>query len=498
MNDDRLREFAAMLPDKSPDELRALLGHIFAAAGEAEEDLAVPSRRVPRRDETLTYRLRVDLTDTKPPLWRRLEVTSDLFLDELHEILQIAFGWTDSHLHQFGSGTSYYDHMTEYYLCPYMAEEGEQPGIPEEQVRLDEVLADKGDVLFYCYDFGDNWIHRIALEDISPAGPDAPVAVCTAGRRPGPPEDCGGVHGYELVVAASDPSHKDHAAACAEFERMYGFGPASDMTTPFDRAVINHALAAFVRREATDRIAASLPPALADLIRTAQGMLRRELLTLIDRADLDAPTTIDTETAAALVRPYATLLELIGDGVRLTKASFLPPSVVEQVFTRLDMGDGWIGKSNREDLTPPVHTLRASAVSLGLLRKYQGRLQPTAKARSLQDDPLALWQHIVERVPATLNKHHRRHGGLLYLVALAAGQTDDIDGFVGSVMPSLGWQIDGSPADPAVHDAVRPVVDILDQMGLLRWEGTWPTRRRRAASEASIFARAVLGALPKR
>jgi hypothetical protein len=56
------------------------------------------SRRRPRRPDVVTYRVRIDLRGTRPPLWRRLELTSNLFLDQVHEIIQVAFGWTDSHL----------------------------------------------------------------------------------------------------------------------------------------------------------------------------------------------------------------------------------------------------------------------------------------------------------------------------------------------------------------------------------------------------------------
>lgn len=70
----------------------------------------------------------------------------------------MAFGWTDSHLHQFGSGPGHYGPETEHYLCPFQVEDGEM-GIPEEDVRLDEVLADVGDKLFYDYDVGDDWQH---------------------------------------------------------------------------------------------------------------------------------------------------------------------------------------------------------------------------------------------------------------------------------------------------------------------------------------------------
>ena len=115
-------------------------------------------------------------------MWRRLERASDLILDQVHEVIQVAFGWSDSHLHQFGSGLGHYNRETEHYLCPSQVQDGET-GIPEEDVRLDEVLADVGDKLFYDYDFGDDWQHTIKLEAVLPQR--GPRAVCLAGRRGG-------------------------------------------------------------------------------------------------------------------------------------------------------------------------------------------------------------------------------------------------------------------------------------------------------------------------
>lgn len=203
-----------------------------------------PSRRRPRRPDVVRYRVRVDLDRTKPPLWRRLELASDLFLDEVHDIVQTAFGWTDSHLHGFGSGKRYYDRDTEHYLCPFEVDEGEA-GIPEEQVRLDEVLVEPGDRLFYAYDFGDDWLHTIKLEAVLPRNGSEPRAVCTAGRRPGPIEDCGGVHGYELIAAATDLANPDQADAVAELARIYGddIDPAMLAPIPFDKDQINKELA---------------------------------------------------------------------------------------------------------------------------------------------------------------------------------------------------------------------------------------------------------------
>jgi len=194
-----------------------------------------PVRRRPRRTELVNLVVRIELAGTTPPVWRRLELASDLFLDEVHEIVQAAFGWTDSHLHRFGCGPTYYSRETEYYLCPFSVDEGDE-GVPEEEVRLDEVLVAVGDTLFYAYDFGDDWQHVIRVEAVLAREESAPRAICTAGCGPGPAEDCGGVSGYALLVAATDPGHPDHAAAHAEYAELYGpdVDPHGWAPTPFD------------------------------------------------------------------------------------------------------------------------------------------------------------------------------------------------------------------------------------------------------------------------
>jgi hypothetical protein len=179
----------------------------------------------------VTYRIRADLKGTRPPLWRRLELSCDLSLDRVHDIMQAAFGWTDSNLHQFISGPA-----------PYAPDS--ESCVPQEKVRLDEVLCDVGDVLFYEYDYGDGWTHLLRLEAALPRGESAPRAACTGGRRPGPAENCGGVGGYELIVAATDPQHPDHAEALAGYRDMYGDDarPSDFPVTPFDLGEINDSL----------------------------------------------------------------------------------------------------------------------------------------------------------------------------------------------------------------------------------------------------------------
>ncbi|WP_458690950.1 plasmid pRiA4b ORF-3 family protein [Nocardia tengchongensis] len=504
---DEMNRFRDALAGMSPDELRATLGQILSFRDSAVEDRgepAVPSRRRPRRTDPRTYRIRVELAGTRPTMWRTIEVASDLFLDQIHDTLQIAFGWEDCHLHQFGSGTEYYDRRTEYYLCPFQAEEGEA-GIPEEQVRLDEVLADVGDRLFYLYDFGDDWMHVLQLEAVTPRDPAAPPARCADGQRPGAPEDCGGLPGYELLVAATDPGDPNHGGALAELREMYGedIDLANWTPTPFDLEQINAALTEIggpddlLRGSGPENGSdAALPETVRDvviLIRTMPAAPRRNMRAVFDRARLDSAVAVDAATARTAVKPYTCLLTQLGpDGVALTGAGYLPPAVVESIFTELSMSADWIGKGNREDLTPPVQLLRESARRLGLVRKHRGRLLPTPKARALHNDPVGMWWHLAEQVAAGVGRHGDEPA-LIYLVAVAAGIVDGVDRFVLDMLPAIGWSHPGnSPYDDAraYGRTTSQVVDVFERLDLLRRDRG--TRGKRFEPAAREFARSIL------
>ena len=242
-----LSQFQHTISGLGSSELRDVLQRLLAAGAPGDDPSArkpPPSRRRPRRADVVTYQVRIDLKGAKPPVWRRLELASDMFLDDLHDVIQMAFGWTDSHLHRFGSGSDFWSRDTEYYLCLFDFEEGET-GIPEEEVRLDEVLVEVGDKLLYNYDFGDDWQHTIKLEAVLPRPNPAPQAECIAGRRPGPPEDCGGVRSYEMIVATLDETHPDHVAQAAEFSHVFGdeIDPAQFELIDFDIDEVNAGLA---------------------------------------------------------------------------------------------------------------------------------------------------------------------------------------------------------------------------------------------------------------
>ena len=500
-----LEQFKASLTGLSSDELRGLLPQILGAAAMPGVDPfdrpPAPSRRRARREAVTTYQVRVDLTGTKPPLWRRLELSSDLFLNEVHEIIQIAFGWTDSHLHEFASGQDYYHHLTEHYLCPFQAEEGET-GVPEQDVRLDEVLAKPGDKLHYLYDFGDDWMHVIKLEAERPRDDDAPRALCIDGRRPGPSEDCGGVHSYEWITAAVDPSHPEHAAAVIEYAHMYGedADPGDYAPTPFDLDEINSGLADPDGRRLELLGLVGVPGPLVELAEAIGYQGERDLFQqLITDADLDAAIEIDAGTAAQMVSPYTWLLDRVGaDGIKLTGAGYLPPVHVEAAMAVLALGKEWFGKGNREIQTMPVLHLRESAQAMGLLRKYRGTLLLTKRGREVRDDPLALWWYLAERMPPASKDACETQAGLILLTTLAARSTGSPNPTIAEILTAIGWRsVDGTPMTPSMagqatwetNSVLRRLGAYIDGPGIHRWSDK-PT------PEGVTFARAALRIWP--
>jgi hypothetical protein len=452
-----------------------------------------PSRRRPRRGDVVTYQVRIDLKGTRPPVWRRLELASDLFLDDLHEVIQVTFGWTDSHLHRFGSGSDFWSRDTEYYLCPFDVEEGET-GIPEDEVRLDEVLVEAGDKLLYNYDFGDDWEHAIKLEAVLPRAASSVRAICTSGRLPGPPEDCGGVPGYELIVAARDKDHPDHVAKAAEFAHIFGdqIDPARFELVDFDIDEINSVLTDLGIDDSNAGI--DLPGPLGDLVHQVQSTAgRRLLLKLISDSALKKPVLADPETAARMVRPYTWLLDRVGDGIKLTSAGYLPPVHVKAAMTELGMEDEWIGAHNREDSTLPVLHLRESAQRMGLLRKYRGCVVPTRSGRALRSDPVDLWWHVAEKLPVKSADEAETEAGLLLLLAMAA-QVEDVEATITDLLGVLGWM--HSDGDPLTAQIAWETSAVLRRLGCFAADRPPYYRSPKPTAEGVELARAALQTWP--
>ena len=172
--------------------------------------------------------LRIELAWVEPKVWRVLLVPQTIKLHQLHDVIQYAMGWTDSHLHEFEIGQRRYGVPDPDWDAPgsVTAEKG---------VALVSAFG-RGKTCRYVYDFGDGWEHKIKIEKVLPATESAQGAMCVGGENACPPEDVGGPPGYQYFLEAiTDPTHEEHAdmlAWCGD-----GFDP-----TEFDIEIVNRKL----------------------------------------------------------------------------------------------------------------------------------------------------------------------------------------------------------------------------------------------------------------
>lgn len=236
----RLR-FVAVAADSGSDAdalLRALkdVASVRALRPRKPLPLLVPPA-VPMR-----FSVHVDVVGATLPIWRRLSVPSNVTLDRMHDVLQVAFGWADSHLHQFTLAADPYGQETEGILTPFAADEGDH-GVLESELRLDQFLARRGDSLRYTYDFGDDWELILTLEAAEMTAGDgvADASIrCVAGRRKGPREDSGGIYDYEHILAvAANPHGPEYRELIEEIADLDLF----DFTDTIDMGAINRDLA---------------------------------------------------------------------------------------------------------------------------------------------------------------------------------------------------------------------------------------------------------------
>ena len=187
-------------------------------------------RALPGAGDGFVHTLKVSLQGVRPPIWRRILVPSDFTLAQLHDVLQEAMGWTNSHLHQFEVGDMLYSDPT------FELEEVDLDMEDESSITVAEALPRQGSWAVYEYDFGDGWKHLLLVEKVGPPEPDLLAPVCLKGARACPPEDCGGPSGYaQLLEALREPKQARHR------ELLEWLGSEFD-PEPFDLESVNRAL----------------------------------------------------------------------------------------------------------------------------------------------------------------------------------------------------------------------------------------------------------------
>lgn len=170
----------------------------------------------------VVYQFKVTLKGIEPEVWRRIVVPAGYSFWDLHVAIQDAMGWLDSHLHAFRVRN------------PDTAAEGvigipgddgfedDEVFLPGWRVPIVDYFREPGDRADYEYDFGDGWEHDIVLEQVAARAPKTKYPICLDGARACPPEDCGGVPGYEdMLEVLGDPDHEEHESMLEWVGRRY-------------------------------------------------------------------------------------------------------------------------------------------------------------------------------------------------------------------------------------------------------------------------------------
>ena len=153
-----------------------------------------------------TYQIQIALRRSKPKIWRRILIPSDLLMPDFHIIIQITMGWTNSHLHQFIKNRTYYtERMDDLDFWD------DADTVDYSKIKISDLLKKEKDKIIYEYDFGDSWEHDIILEKIEDNGAHQNIPTCLTGKNNCPPEDCGGIWGYsDLLEILKHPDHEQY------------------------------------------------------------------------------------------------------------------------------------------------------------------------------------------------------------------------------------------------------------------------------------------------
>ncbi len=162
---------------------------------------------------TGVLQFKITLNDSKPKIWRRILVPSTYTFFDLHCAIQNAMGWYDGHLH------AYYierkrpeNRIVIQSPSPDGDDWGEGETRDERKERIVDYFGKTMKQCIYDYDFGDSWDHTVLFERALPRIPKATYPQCIAGENACPPEDCGGIGGYEnLQQILKNPHHNEHA-----------------------------------------------------------------------------------------------------------------------------------------------------------------------------------------------------------------------------------------------------------------------------------------------
>ncbi len=152
------------------------------------------------------YQIRISLMGSKPKIWRRILIQSDMLLSDFHKVIQTTMGWLNCHLHKFSKNETFFikkDFDDDFDFFDY--------GIDYTGLRISDLLKKEKEKIIYEYDFGDFWTHKIVLQKILLKDDKKQYPICLSGKRNCPPEDAGGIWRYENILEIlKQTKHKEY------------------------------------------------------------------------------------------------------------------------------------------------------------------------------------------------------------------------------------------------------------------------------------------------
>lgn len=443
------------------------------------------------------YRVRVSLMDSEPEIWRTFEIEGSTSLRMLHIALQTIMGWRESHLHAFTDADPHARTQHPSQRWEALDIESEDGTLSEDDFTVGEVLQGEKP-LWYEYDFGDGWIHRLDVIERVQSEPYLTTVVLLDGANRGPFEHSGGVGGYaEKIAIAADPRHPEHESIVDWIDTTVGpwaprgpgmfdlIGVQSELNLLFNpdaSGISPNDMSGLVKVEA-HRLSGDVNEAspIAAFASVLPPPIRSELRRHLQFTNVLGPSDIDPETAARIIRPYAWLMDTVGPtGLDLTAAGWMPQATVLAGMTELGWIDDWIGKGNREDVTPPIAVLRETAQRVGLVRVQKGRLLLSAAAKKALGDPRQQLRLIAGGLYRKLSDAET-DAAVLLLVAIADGTPrEDRWRSVAFGLEMCGWQSSTGWrfTKQDIGHATFEVQRVLNQLGdtprLRRFDGESP------------------------
>jgi hypothetical protein len=163
------------------------------------------------KNDNYVFQFRVELDDIEPAIWRRILVPSHYNFWALHVAIQDAMGWFDYHLHHFEIKAKHHRKIAHIGIPNFEGFDPDHNVFPGWEIPTAAFFNDLGVTAKYLYDYGDHWSHTVQLEGHIYKAKKQPYPQCIDGARACPPEDCGGIYGFQdMLEALSDSSHPEH------------------------------------------------------------------------------------------------------------------------------------------------------------------------------------------------------------------------------------------------------------------------------------------------